>query len=69
MLMRLCKAWRMNVSCTFIESLRQTYVRLNVNASDVNEVSVIDNQSQFEWIGSRSGYEVWRVDHKLHGRK
>jgi len=35
----------MNVSGTFIEPLRQTYVRLNVNASYVDEVSVIYNKS------------------------
>ena len=45
----------------------------------MDEVSVIDNRSQLErigssedflWVtGSRNGYEVWRVDHKLHERK
>ena len=46
----------MNVSCTFIESLRQTNVRLNVNASYVDEVSVLESRSELERIGSSGDF-------------
>jgi len=51
---------------------RQTYVRLNVNASYVDEVLALENRSQFEWIGSsgdflrmsRKSERLWSMENR-----